>query len=396
MVTKKTYQDYFDVLGFNESSSIPGGVQNYDTENAFGFIGKYQFGEAALFDLGYYGIDKSDGNLFKNDWIGNWSGKNGINSKKDYFNQGSVQETIIYDWHDILWARIKFLGLDAYEGQILNGHLITISGMLAASHLLGAGSQSSDTTGLRGYLLSGAVFSPEDANGTTANQYMTLFEGFQTPFVVDHSKAEIIPGGKGADVLTGFGGDDTLIGKENTDAAIYLNNSAEYDVEKNSDGIWTIKQKNSGSDGTDILVDIERIKFPDISLALDLAGNAGITAKILGAVFGRESVSNKVYAGIGLSLLDDGMSYEALMQLAINVALGANATNHTAVVDLLYENVVGFKPSAAEETYFVELLDSGAYTAASIGIVAAENALNQANIDLVGLSQDGLAYFVPL
>lgn len=388
----KTYQDYFDALGFKESSSIPGRVQNYDTENAFGFIGKYQFGEAALFDLGYYGIDKSDGNLFKNDWVGSWSGKDGINSKQDYLNNGSVQETIIYEWHNILWGRIKFLGLEKFEGQILNDHQITISGMLAVSHLLGTGSQSSDVAGLKGYLLSGAVFSSTDANGTTANEYMTLFESFQTPFAADHSKAEIISGGAGADTLTGFGGDDTLIGKESTDAAIYLNISAEYDTKKNIDGAWTIKQRNSGSDGTDILINIERIKFSDSSLALDLDGNAGITAKILGAVFGQESVSNKTYVGIGLSLLDGGMSYEALMQLAINAALGADAANYTAVVDLLYENVAGFAPPSADETYFVGLLDSGAYTVASIGIMAADTALNQANVDLVGLSQTGLEY----
>ena len=52
----KTYQDYFDALGFKESSSVSGGAQNYGSENPFGYIGKYQFGEAALFDLGYYGI----------------------------------------------------------------------------------------------------------------------------------------------------------------------------------------------------------------------------------------------------------------------------------------------------------------------------------------------------
>lgn len=388
-----TYQDYFDTLGFRESSSIPGGVQNYDTENAFGFIGKYQFGEAALFDLGYYGIDQSDSNLFRNNWTGNWSGKNGINSKQDYFNNGTVQEIIVRDWHNMLWSRIKFLELDKYEGQILNDQPITASGMLAAAHLIGAGSRSSDTAGLKGYLLSGAVFSPEDANGTSANDYMQVFTGFQTPFVVDHNIAEIIEGGSGRDILSGFGGDDTLIGNDAIDAAIYSSQSADYILEKHTDDVWTINHKNSGTDGTDTIVNIERIQFSDNSVALDLDGHAGQTAKLIGAVFGAESVLNKQFVGIGLRFLDDGTSYETLMQLAITAALGADAVNHTAVVNLLYENIAGFTPSAAEETRFVALLDSGTHTVASLGILAAETGLNQDNINLVGLSQTGLEYF---
>ena len=387
-----TYQDYFDALGFRESSSIPGGAQNYDIENRFGFIGKYQFGEAALFDLGYYGLDNSDVNLFKNDWIGNWSGKDGINSKQDYLSNGVVQETMVRDWHVLLWNRIQFLGLEKYAGQTLNGQHITLSGMLAASHLIGAGSQSSDVAGLKGYLLSGAVFSPEDGNGTTANEFMTTFEDFQTPFFIDHSKAENIAGGAGKDILTGFGGDDTLIGGEGIDTAIYGNQSENYDIARQSDEIWLIKQLNGGTDGADIIVGIERIQFPDQLLALDLNGNAGIIAKSLGAVFGPEAVLNQTFAGIGLNLLDDGMRYKALMQLAIDAALGVDAVNHTSVVDLLYENVVGVAPTVADQAFYVDLLDSGVHTVSSIGIFAAETVLNQENIDLVGLSQTGLAY----
>ena len=388
----KTYQDYFDTLGFKESSSIPGEFQNYSAENAYGFIGKYQFGEAALFDLGYYAIDNSDKDLFKNDWLGNWSGKDGISTKQDYFNKGSVQETIVHSWNEILWERIKLLEIDKYEGQILNGHLITISGMLATSHLLGTGSLSSDITGLRGYLLSGAISDYGDANGTTANEYMAFFEGFQTPFTADHSKSDVISGSVGKDVFAGFEGSDTLIGKENIDTAIYPYNSAQYDIKKNMDGIWLIRQIDSSSNDTDTLIHIERIKFSDTSLALDSDGNAGTTAKIIGAVFGKEWVLNKNYVGIGIDLLDDGMSYEALMQLAITAALGVNVADHTAVVDLLYENVFDFKPSIVDETHFVGLLDSGTYTVASIGIMAADSALNQANIDFVGLSQTGLEF----
>ncbi len=42
------YNDLFDALGERESSN------NYQIENSAGFIGRYQMGEAALFDSGYY------------------------------------------------------------------------------------------------------------------------------------------------------------------------------------------------------------------------------------------------------------------------------------------------------------------------------------------------------
>lgn len=70
------------------------------------------------------------------------------------------------------------------------------------------------------------------------------------------------------------------------------------------------------------LTDISRINFSDYSIATDIGGNAGKTAKILGAVFGKAEVANKSYAGIGLSLLDSGITYESLMQLALDTKLG--------------------------------------------------------------------------
>ena len=391
-MTMNTYQDFVDALGFRESSSIPGGTQNYDVENRFGFIGKYQFGEAALFDLGYYAIDGSDNNLFSNDWRGNWSGKDGLFSKQDYFDNGAVQEIIIRDWHEILWNRIQSLELDKYEAQTLNSNPITASGMLAVAHLIGAGSRSSETAGLKGYLLSGAIFSPEDGNGTSANDYMEIFTGYETPFTIDHNTAERIEGGPGKDFLTGFGGNDMLIGNAAIDTAVYSNQSSEYDVEKISDKSWTVTHMNGGIDGTDTLIDIERITFSDKSLALDLSGDAGFTAKLIGAVFGQASISNKQLAGVGLHLLDNGTSYEMLAQLAMNAALGSSTTDTNAVVNLLYKNVTGHLPSATDEAYFVELLDSGEFTVTSIGIYAAETALNQSNIDFIGLSQTGLEF----
>ena len=52
----------------------------------------------------------------------------------------------------------------------------------------------------------------------------------------------------------------------------------------------------------DTLKDIERVEFLDISLALDLDGNAGMTAKILGAFLGASGVNRADLVGVGLRI----------------------------------------------------------------------------------------------
>jgi hypothetical protein len=137
---------------------------------------------------------------------------------------------------------------------------------------------------------------------------------------------------------------------------------------------------------------VEKIKFLDLSVAWDLNGHAGEVAKTLGAVFGKESVANKSFAGIGLHFVDDlNFSYPSLMELAINARLGANPSNNQ-VVDLLYTNVVGQAPDATTRKSFTDLLDNGTFTVGGLGVLAADTELNKVNINLVGLAQTGLEY----
>ena len=112
---------------------------------------------------------------------------------------------------------------------------------------------------------------------------------------------------------------------------------------------------------------------------------------MLGAVFGAGAVAQADYVGIGLQLADSGSSYAGLMQLALDARLGAGAS-HKAVVGLLWGNIVGGTPSASDEAYYVSLLDSNALTPAALGVLAADTDFNLQRIDLVGLSQSGLAY----
>ena len=143
----------------------------------------------------------------------------------------------------------------------------------------------------------------------------------------------------------------------------------------------------------DTLTQIERVEFADGSkLAFDLNGNAGITAKVLGAVFGPSAVAaHPDYAGIGLSLLAGGMSYSTLVQFALDARLGP-AHDSSQVVSLLYSNVTGFQPSTSESSPYRAQLDSNAETEADLGIFAADHPQNAVNINLVGLAQTGLAY----
>ena len=133
---------------------------------------------------------------------------------------------------------------------------------------------------------------------------------------------------------------------------------------------------------------VERIKFSDKSMAIDLNGNAGTTAKILGAVFGKASVSNKNYVGIGLHFLDSGWTYDNLAGLALD-AVGAKTNDQ--IVSLLWSNVIGSKPSAADKQPFIALLENG-MTAGALAHLAAETSFNTTNINLVGLAQTGIEY----
>jgi V8-like Glu-specific endopeptidase len=192
------------------------------------------------------------------------------------------------------------------------------------------------------------------------------------------------------DVMTGNTLDNTFSGGLGRDTVVFAGARSSYTI---SVGITatTVRDLAPGRDGTDTLAGVERLRFADGSVALDLNGNAGVTAKILGAVFGKQAVANKAYAGIGLNLLDGGMLYLDVMTVALNAHLGAGAT-HEAVVTTLYTNVVGFAPTAAVLAYYTGLLQSGQYTPASLGMLAAETPDNVISINLTGLAAAGLDY----
>jgi len=188
------------------------------------------------------------------------------------------------------------------------------------------------------------------------------------------------------DTFKGQAGTDLIDGGLGTDTVVYSGPLEQYTVVKS--GNRYIVSEPTGSDDTDYLTNIERLKFSDKSIALDLDGNAGTTAKILGAVFGKDAVNNKNYVGIGLNFLDTGWSYDNLAGLALEAA---GAKTNDQIVSLLWTNVIGTKPTAADKQPFIALLENG-MSAGALAQLAADTSFNTTNINLVGLAQTGIEY----
>lgn len=242
-------------------------------------------------------------------------------------------------------------------------------------------SPSEEGVTLYGSSLDDSIRLGEGINSNNGNQNDSLFgyAGDDSLFSAD-----------GDDTLTGGAGNDTIDGGNGTDTSAYTGSYANFSITSNSEGITV--SDSTGENGTDFLLNVERLKFDEKSIAFDLDGNAGIAAKTLGAVFGNLTPE---LVGIGIGLLDQGTSYDDLMQLAIDARLGADYNNSDAV-DLLYQNVVGVAPSVYAKNLYTSMLDNGIHSVSSLGVLAAETTLNQNNVDIVGLSSTGLDYIPSL
>ena len=209
-----------------------------------------------------------------------------------------------------------------------------------------------------------------------------------TSTITGSSGSDDIRGGTGAVNVQESAGNDTINGGTGGINAVAYNNVTSAVLSLNPAGTATVQK---ASLGTDTLNNVQRLHFTDTNIALDINGHAGMTAKILGAVFGASSVTaNPAYVGIGLKYLDGGMSYANLMQLALNAA---GATTSAAEVDLLWHNLFHAAPTAAQAAPYIAMLNSGSTTAAALGTMAADTSVNTANINLVGLQHTGIHYF---
>jgi Ca2+-binding RTX toxin-like protein len=208
----------------------------------------------------------------------------------------------------------------------------------------------------------------------------------ESDIIIGYTASETLDGGAGNDQITGGGGNDTINGESGIDTALFNGPSKRFKIAIGSASVQI--SDDSATDGIDTLTNIERLKFSDKSIAIDLNGNAGSTAKVIGAVLGKSQVQNPTYVGLGLGYLDKGMSYSELGALALT-AIGA--TSNDAVVSTLWRNVIGTEITATLKVPYLKMLTDG-MKIGDLVVLAAETSFNKTNINLVGLAQTGIEY----
>ena len=190
----------------------------------------------------------------------------------------------------------------------------------------------------------------------------------------------------GDDILNLEIGGNTINGYDGLDRVVYADDYESVTVTKTSTA-WEINSEA----GTDTLEGIERLEFGDKKLALDIDGNAGAVAKLLGAFLGAEGVQITEYVTIGLEALDSGTSFEGLLQLALDTVFGSDPSG-TELVGTFYQNLTGqTAPQDIIDTY-ANLIDSGSLTPLELATEVAEHPLNAESIDLIGLATTGIEY----
>ena len=116
----------------------------YDVVNQYGYMGAYQFGSQTLKNLGYKV------------------------TRKEFLSNPMLQEEAMLK---LLKANKHTLRrqIKKYDGKLVNGVLVTESGLLAAAHLVGAGT-------VRKWIRNGKKYT--DGNGVDLTSYLVKFNGY--------------------------------------------------------------------------------------------------------------------------------------------------------------------------------------------------------------------------
>jgi len=206
--------------------------------------------------------------------------------------------------------------------------------------------------------------------------------------------SDVITGSALNNAITGAGGNDLIDGGNGIDLAIYSNAASNYTTRISSSNS-TVSDKTANRDGTDTLTNVERLKFSDTHIALDVGPtqNAGSVYMLYKAAFNRAPDASGM--GYWLAQKDGGSNIVTnIAQGFVNAPefvakYGTNPTN-ASYVDKLYQNVLGRAGESGGVAYWNQQLDAGNISKAAVLVQFATLAEGAANV--ATLIANGIPY----
>jgi hypothetical protein len=199
-----------------------------------------------------------------------------------------------------------------------------------------------------------------------------------------------ISGTAGADLLLATSGNNAIDGGAGIDTVQFATARSGFTVVRS--GTTVTVTDNAGDGGIDTLLNVERLKFGDASVAVDIDGNGGKAYRVYQAAFDRAPDAGGV--GFWMFNLDSGVS---LVDIAAGfmaspeflAMYGANPST-TEFVSKLYENILNRPGEAAGINFWVGVIDGNHATRAA---VLADFSGQAENIALVGPTiQNGFVF----
>ena len=216
-----------------------------------------------------------------------------------------------------------------------------------------------------------------------------------TPNTAQVSAIDAIPlaGTNSNDLLRGTNLNDKIDGGAGRDLLIYNSVSSNFSISKTATSF--VITDNVGSNGIDTLSNVERIQFTDISVAFDIAGNAGQIYRLYQAAFDRKPD----LAGLGYWIDDLDNHGSSLTTVAAGFfsspefqSLYGVKPNVTTLITNFYANVLHRAPDQAGFDYWANELNAGKITPAGALASFSESTENQAQV--IAAIETGINYLV--
>jgi hypothetical protein len=228
--------------------------------------------------------------------------------------------------------------------------------------------------------------------GAEIKVYPVSFPGTQNnEFLLGSVANDRLFGHNGNNVISGLDGNDYVDGGAGVDTAVMSGKFSDYSITVNGSKDITTADSVVGRDGVDRFVNVERFRFDDGTVAVDIDSTPGQAYRLYKAALDRTPDPEGL--GFWIKALDNGAGLQNVARGFVDSTEFRNNFygdgSNAAFVTALYNNVLDRAPEQAGFDFWVNGLNNGA-DRAGVLVGFSESPENHANT--IGLIGGGIVY----